>query len=525
MTASFEQLSVRARNAAFRRDWQLVATCSRAILERDEASAEGHFLSGLVLKAGGRTDAAVAAFERALALDPGRHDAAVELAHQLVGRRRHGDAAGLVERYRENIANSPLYLNMAGSILATIGLPERAWPLFARAVELQPGVDLFEANLAACGVFVGKIEASKRLYRGLLGRFPGHQRYHYQLARLEKAADGRHVETMQRILATEGRPPKDNVFMYYAIGKELEDLERWDEAFDYFELAGNAVAGVADYDVADDIELVDAIIASSGAGWLADRPARHVGGERVPVFVVGLPRSGTTLVDRILSSHPDVASVGETQYLPMVVRALSAIESDRKMTPAMIRAAAALPIDAIGGAYLEMLGFRLGGERFFVDKLPFNVLYLGFIARAFPDARIVLVRRQPMDACFAMYKQVFTGAYKFSYTQEALGRFYIAYRRLLDHWQQALGQRLVTVDYETLVASPEAETRRLLSETGIGFDPACLRFDANETATATASAVQVREGMHTRSVGRWRRYEQRLAPLRALLESAGVAAL
>jgi tetratricopeptide (TPR) repeat protein len=367
MSETLEQLSARARNAAFRRDWNLVVACSRAMLERDDASAEGHFLSGLALKAAGRPDAAIAAFERSLALDAGRHDAAVELAHQLVGRRRHGDAAELVGRYQGQLANSPVYLNMAGSILATLGQPERAWPLFARAVELQPGVDLFAANLAACGVFIGKIDESKALYRRLLERFPAHQRYHYQLARLQKASDGGHVETMQRILAAEGRPPKDNVFMYYAIGKELEDLERWDEAFDYFEKAGNAVAGVADYDVAKDIELIDAIIDSSSAAWLVHGPPPDTGAGRVPVFVVGLPRSGTTLVDRILSSHPDVASVGETQYLPTVVRGVSGIDSDRKMTPAMIRAAAALPIDAIGKPYLQMLSVRLGGERFFVD--------------------------------------------------------------------------------------------------------------------------------------------------------------
>ncbi len=522
MTEGLEQLSSTARNAVFRRDWRIVAACSRAILDRDGASAEGHFLSGLAHKASGHAESAIADFERALALDGSRYDAAIELAQQFVGRRRHGAALELVDRYRALLQKSPVYLNMAGSIYATIGLPERAWPLFAKAAELQPGVDLFEANLAACGVFVGRIEQSKALYQGLLKRFPAHQRYHYQLSRLGKATDGRHIETMQRILAEQGEAPEQSIFMYYAIGKELEDLERWDEAFDYFERAGNAVASVADYDVADDIALIDAIIDTCNADWLAARPAGLVHGGRVPVFVVGLPRTGTTLVDRVLSSHSAVCSVGETQYLPMTIRELSAIESDRKMTPAMIRAAAALPIETIGDGYLRMLGFRLGGEQYVVDKLPFNVLYLGFIAKVFPHARLVLMRRHPMDACFAMYKQVFTGAYKFSYTQEGLGRFYVAYRRLLDHWDRLLGDRIVTMDYETLVARPEAEIRRLLEALDLDFEPACLSFDANASATATASAVQVREGIHDRSVGRWRRYTRQLEPLCRHLAQAGI---
>ena len=256
-------------------------------------------------------------------------------------------------------------------------------------------------------------------------------------------------------------------------------------------------------------------------GWLAP-PARPLPASPTPIFVVGLPRSGTTLVERVLSSHSQVRSVGETQYLPMALRAASGIDSDRKPTADMIRAAARADAGDIGADYLDRLAFRLGADRYFVDKLPFNLLYLGFVAKAFPDARLVLVRRHPMDACFAMYKQVFTGAYKFSYTQETLGRFYLAYRRLVAHWQATLGERIVCVDYELLVNRPSTEVPRLLAALGLACESACLEFDANLTATATASAVQVRERMHTRSVGRWRRYEKQLEPLRARFEKAGI---
>ena len=438
-----------------------------------------------------------------------------------MGQRRHAAAAALVARYREQLSDSPVYLNLAGAVCASIGLPDQAWPLFARACELQPGVDLFESNLAACSVFVGRIELARDLYRSLLDRYPEHQRYHYQLARLGTATDDAHVRAMQRVIAEAAQPHERNVFMYYAIGKELEDLERWDEAFEYFRQAGDAVAGVADYDVRDDEALIDTIINTCNASWLA-APARPLPVSRTPIFVVGLPRSGTTLVDRILSTHSDVASVGETQYLPMAVRDASGIVGDRRMTPDMIRAAASAPIGGIARAYEERLAFRLGHESVFVDKLPFNVLYLGFIAKAFPRARLVLLRRHPMDACFAMYKQVFTGSYKFSYAQNTLARFYVAYRRLVEHWQNVLGERLVIVDYEGLAARPAEEIRQLLGAAGLPFEAACLAFASNRSATATASAVQVREGIHTRSVGRWQRYESQLQPLRQHLENAGV---
>jgi tetratricopeptide (TPR) repeat protein len=519
--AELDRLSTAARSAVYRRDWGGVAACSRAILERDGRSAEGRFLAGLAFKAAGDDDGALSEFRRALELDAGRHDAAVELASQLARRRQHGAAAALIERYLDRLHESPVYLHQAGAVLASIGLHGKAWPLFSRACQLQPGVDLFESNLAACSVFVGRIDLARDLYQKLIARFPEHQRYHYHLAKLVTATDDTHVRAMQKVIAHTAQPPDRNVFMYYAIGKELEDLGRWDEAFEHFRMAGDAAAGVADYDVRDDEELVDAIIETCDAGWVA-APAEAARESPEPIFVVGLPRSGTTLVERVLSSHSQVGSVGETQYLPMAVRAASGVDSDRKLTADMIRAAARADAGLIGADYLDRVGFLLGPECHFVDKLPFNSLYLGFIAKAFPTARFVLLSRHPMDACFAMYKQVFTGAYKFSYTQESLARFYIAYRRLVQHWRETLGGRIVDIDYEAFVSRPETEVRKLLAALGLGFEAACLDFDSNAQATATASAVQVRERMHTRSVGRWRRYERQLQPLRARLGNAGL---
>ena len=240
---------------------------------------------------------------------------------------------------------------------------------------------------------------------------------------------------MKKVIRSTNMTPDKNVFMYYAIGKELEDLEEWDEAFEYFKMAGDAVTSVAEYDINADLRLIDTIIEACNEDWLVadttDAPMDVSG--KIPIFLIGLPRSGTTLTERIISSHSKVASAGETQFMQMVIRRESGVESDEKMTPAMIEAATKLDINVIGDGYMNMLSYRLGGEPMFIDKLPFNIFYLGFIAKAYPDARIIHMKRNPMDSCFAMYKQVFTWAYKFSYTLEGLGRFYAAYVRLVDH--------------------------------------------------------------------------------------------
>lgn len=242
-----------------------------------------------------------------------------------------------------------------------------------------------------------------------------------------------------------------------------------------------------------------------------------------PVFIVGLPRTGTTLTERIVASHSQVQSVGETLFLQMTLRQVSGVQSIESVSPAIIEAAATKDIRLIADGYLDAIGYRLGNQPLFIEKLPFNFLYLGFIAKAFPQARLVHQRRNPMDACFAMYKQVFTWAYKFSYDLEALGRYYVAHERLAQHWRRLLGSRLIAVDYESMVADQEGQTRQLLDRLGLGFEQACLDFDRNKTASATASSVQVREKIHTRSVNRWRNFESQLRPLSRVLESAGIA--
>ena len=523
MNELLKQLSATGRNAAFRKDWPTLDACAREFLRHDRQDPEGHFLAGLVAKAAQQPEAAIEAFSAALELSAERYDAAIELANQHCLAQRHGDAFALVERHHSQLGNSPVYSNMAGNVYSGIGMPDRALPLFRQADRLQPRVDLFLANIANCCVFLGYIDEARRIYRDLLQRHPGHQRYHYQLSRLDVAADLRHVDEMKNVLATSGLAPDRNIFMHYAIGKEYEDLEHWQHAYDHYQQAGDAVAAIADYDINDDLELIDQVIATCSSKWLNDssRSIADTPGA-APIFVVGLPRTGTTLTERVIASHSTVQGVGETQYMQMVIRRQSGIVSTQKMTPAMIEAAASLDISVIRDGYLDLLNYKLGDTGMFVDKLPFNLFYLGFIAKAFPDAKIVLVNRNPMDSCFAMYKQVFTWAYKFSYTLEGLGTFYPAFRRLVAHWRNVLGDRLIELDYEQLVIDQEAETRRLLERLGLAFEPACLDFEKNEAASLTASAVQVREKMHSRSVGRWKNFSAQLEPLRQMLSAAGI---
>ena len=187
-----------------------------------------------------------------------------------------------------------------------------------------------------------------------------------------------------------------------------------------------------------------------------------------------------------------------------------------------VAASAAIDFRALGEAYLRSAASRGDGRPYFIDKLPFNFLYAGLIHLALPQARIISVRRHPMDTCYAVYKQLFRDAYPYSYDLGELGRYFVAYDELMRHWQQVMPGIIHTVQYEQLVGDLEGESRRLLSYCGLPWDDRCLRFHQNPQASTTASALQVRQPIYDTSVGKWRRYEHQLEPLRAYLEGAGI---
>lgn len=516
-----EQLGATARVASRSGDWAGVKACAKEILRRDRNSPEGHFLVGLAAKASRDSASAAKSFSRALRLDGRRYDAAVELASQRLASGQFGEAVELLRQHEAKLDRSPRYLDMAGTIYTNAGLPDRGWPLYKRANKLQPGVDSIEANLAACSVFVGEMDAAKAIYRRLLDKYPNHQRNHYALSRIRTATDSTHIEQMKEVLRTTNVPAERNIFLYYAIGKELEDLERWDEAFSYYEMAGIAAARVANYDVTPDLRLIDKVIEVCSAGWLSSGPSPHStdASTKTPIFIVGLPRTGTTLVERIVSCHSQVESVGETYFLQNSIRRASGIRGNESMNAAILAAAAAKPTGAIADGYLEAVSYKFGDKPFFIEKFPENFLYLGFIAKAFPRARIVCLLRHPMDACFAMFKQSF---FRYAYTLDALGPYYAAHDRLRKHWRKVLNDRMIEVEYESLVSDQEGQTRRLLHRLRLPFEEACLEFHRNITPSNTASAVQIREKMHSRSVNRWQHFASHLQPLKSHLEQAGI---
>ena len=514
-------LGRKARAAAGGGDWPATRRYAAKLIAASPASAEGHFLAGLAASRMRDNDVAARELSRALSLDDRRYDAAVELAAVYRQRQQPARAFGLLECHASALGNSPRYLDQAAGVYIELGYSDKALPLLRRAVELQPEIVRFREHLAACLVDNGQLDEARGLYRELLDENPSHQRNHYQLTRLTKSGDTSHVDEMRRLLDRSGQPDSRNIFLFYAIATEYERLERWNEAFEFYERAGKAVASVARYDVAVDVDLIDTIIATCDQRWMSaatQEPDRAKLGA-APLFVIGLPRSGTTLTERILASHSRVDSVGETRYLEASVRREAGLTGPRPLNARGFVNACAGDVTEIAERYVDAVAYRTGNSEWFIDKYPENIFHAGFAARAFPDARFVLQERGAMDTCFALFKQPY---FRYAFTLPDLASFYIAHWRLAEHWRALLGERLVSVRYEDMVGDQEGTTRSLLERLGLRFEPACLSFEVNPDASATASNIEIRERIHSRSVGRWRKVARHLEPLRERLAAAGI---
>lgn len=513
---SIEQIVSAARQAIAGREWRVADRLTRKILKRDRNNVEGSFLAGLAAKATGKPQQAEKLFLRALRQDENRFDAAIELSNLYAGTFRYGEAFAILENHAHAIGDRPRFLNMAAAIYSQIGKWAQAWSLLERADELQPNVAAIMASKAQCAVSLGKIGEAKSIYRRLLQQQPAHQRNHYQMSRLDSAQDDQHIKEMLQVLDASNRPPQENIFLHYALGKEFEDLERWDDSFEHYSSAGDAAAAAAGHDIQTELVVVDAIIEVCSKDWLTSQTEPQ-SFDNTPIFIVGLPRTGTTLVERIISSHSKVDSIGETLAIENLLRA----DKGRvgAVGVAAIRAAAARDAAGMADDYLSAVKYMLGKKPFFVEKYTYNYLYLGFIARAFPDAHIIHLQRNPMDACFAMYKQPY---FSFAFTLDDLAQYYPAYNRLMNHWRAVLGSRLIEVSYEAIVADAENQTRQILDKLGLEFENACLEFDRNLAPSATASAVQIRDKIHSRSVGRWKNFEKHLRPLQDKLVRQGI---
>jgi tetratricopeptide (TPR) repeat protein len=511
--------------------------CYRRVLELDPRSADAHNNLGLCLASLGRREEAVANYEQALALEP-RHAQALDnlgMAWRELGARSRAEAL-----HRRALEIDPRRARShygIGSAQLERGRVEDAAASFQQVLDLEPAHVAAHLGLAAalrqqrrvveaqaiCARALALAPRSAEAVwllgelRGDLGAFPEAQALYRRaieidpsfpsafssmaLQRKMTAADAPWQRGVERLLA-QGPPLSHAIGLRYALGKYCDDLGRHDDAFHHYRLANELTKRYgAVYDGEKLTRHVDKLIATFDAGFMSTPPRASASLSERPVFVLGMPRSGTSLAEQILASHSAVFGAGEISFWD---DAFGAYDPQA--------------LSAIADEYLARTAQAPAGALRVVDKMPANFLYAGLIHAVFPRARIIHLRRHPIDTCLSIYFQNFLNAAAFCNDLEHLAHYYREYVRITDHWRAVLpATAFLEVPYEDLVADQERWTRRMLEFIELPWEPQCLEFHRAERVVITASKWQVRQSINAASVGRWRNYERYVGPLEALL--------
>jgi tetratricopeptide (TPR) repeat protein len=477
---------------------------------------------GLAHGGTGRFDKAVASFREALRLQPAYVDANSNLGTMYFEQDQIDQAEAC---YRDALRLSPgnekslaslakVYLardqfDQAQAIFDDIltARPDAAFAVFGKADVLQHR-GLYDDAYALVRPVVDKGEATPDLAT--------------VFARLARPCDCRDeaVALLEGLLADPNQPAEARRKLHFELGDLYDGLDRYDDAFGHY-AAGNALRPTP-FDPAATVAATDRAIDFFNAERLATLP-RAANDSALPVFIVGMPRSGTSLVEQILANHRAVFGAGELGRVSDIALALKAAQDPQSPDdshnagPEYLAAVKQAELDAAANGHLDWLA-RQGGDAIRVtDKMPYNFSYLGLINRLFPGARIIHCRRDPLDTCLSCYFQSFGRGNFHAFDLTHVGLYYRQYERLMDHWRATLDRPMLDVDYERHVTDPEATCRRMLEFLDLDWDPNCLEFHDSKRVVKTASRDQVRQPIYTRSAGRWRNYERHLEPLKQAL--------
>ena len=510
----------------------------RRLLRRHPAIPIAHNSLGNLLQERDRWQEAIACYEAALAHDPRYANAYFNLGRALL---HVNDLVRAEHALRQAAALAPNDAQVRSRLaraLGELGRQDEALAETLRSIDLEPDSAEIHNDAGVVHSTAGDFDTARAHYRTALALDAGFAKAALNLAK-SKRFTTEHDEDEDRIRTAAERGAADQGTqrdLNLALGKIHDDRGEHERAFAHYDRANRPFSEAAARQVDESLALMDRMRAVFDAGWFAARPPAAEA-DPTPVFVVGMPRSGTTLVEQCLAAHPAVHGAGELSTIlrlaseaaaragartdPLRSGVLSMKSASRPGTeasyPECVRALPAAQLAALGERYFDHLRTLAPEAARITDKLPGNYLHLGFIATILPGARIVHCRRDPLDNGVSLYFTDFMVGHEYSNDLQAIGRQIRGMRRLMAHWEAVLGNRLLSLDYEALVADPEPLTRAMIAHVGLEWDDACLRPHEVARTVRTASAWQVRQPVYRRSAGRAQRYERFLGPLREAL--------
>ncbi|WP_193162482.1 tetratricopeptide repeat-containing sulfotransferase family protein [Microbulbifer hainanensis] len=455
----------------------------------------------------------------------------LHLCELLVRAGHHGDARSTLDEIAFIDIAHVEPLSRAAYLYSLCDAHRESLRLYESALTLQPENDQLLFNCAAANRAMGDMQRAEQLYDRLLALNPDDFEAFKNRSDLRRqTAEQNHIAELERCITRDGIPAAGASQLHFALAKEYEDLGQFEQSLSALNTACKLRRSLITYDASQEAHRLREIRAVFDAEYFQPRernmPAALPDAGRGIIFVLGMPRTGTTLVDRLLCCGDRVFSAGEPgTFARLLMELVPRGESDTVARDAFVRRAAKVDFKELGRRYESELRSRVGGDSdtVIIDKNPMNFLYAGLIHQALPAAKIVHLRRHPADTCYAILKTQFRSAYPFSYDQCELAHYYLGYRELMEHWHRVMPGRIFDLHYEQLVQDLEEQSRRLFDFCDLPWNRDVLDFHQQEKqGTATASASQVRQPVYTSSIGKWRNYREGLQPMLEVLRAGGI---
>jgi tetratricopeptide (TPR) repeat protein len=493
-----------------------------ALVARDETDVVALVMLGLQLSADSEYELAEPLLRKAVDAAPGDVSARMALAEHLLRAKRAPQALTEIEKLSAEPSQSPGAQSLRANILRDLGRQDEEVAILRSLAASQPRPETYLIRLGHAFRTLGRNDEAVAAYRQVIAKAPFEGTSWWSLANLKtvKFSDS-DIAEMERGLALPQEQGVNRIRLHFALGKAFDDRREAEKAFHHYAEGNRLRNAIANYQPEKIQNWVDQAEANYGPDFFDARTAGSCAAAD-PIFVVGMQRSGSTLVEQILDSHPDIEGTAELSEFPTVVREQGEIAHRRGITVSEhLRRMSADELRALGEDYLERVRvYRQTDKPFFTDKMPVNWMYAGVIRLFLPNAKIVDVRRHPLACCFANWKQLYGRGLEHTYSMENMGRYYADYVRLLRLMDRVQPGKIHRVIYERVVDDVEGEVRRLLDYLGLPFDDACLNFHSNERSVRTISAAQVRRPINREGLDQWRPYEQWLGPLKDALGPA-----
>ena len=495
------------------KDYPTAESLIKKAIAEDPKDPSFHNNLGVILRESGHLEEALDCYRQAIELRPEYAEAHCNLGIAL---RELGQLEDAILALEHTIELDPsfggAYSNL-GNAYNAVGRTGEAMPVFDKALGLNPHDLSAHFNRAIANQDRGYLDAAQDGFRDVLRLQPQHGEAWRLLSGLKRfaSADDNDIEEMPRLLRDATLKKPDEMHVQFGLGKALVDIGEFDDAFRQIAAANAAYRNSYEYDIEKDAEYFESIQDVFSEEFLSDREGWGSASDR-PIFIVGMMRSGTSLVEQILASHPSVTGCGELTELDRLTRNDEARPGGLDY-PQSMRSLDRTLSKSLAEEYLRRVQVYAPGAERTTDKMPGNFLHIGLIRVLLPNATIIHCARDPVDTCLSCFRNYFAGFHSFAYDLEDLGTYYCLYQKLMDHWRSVASINLHEICYEDLVANPEDEIRRLLHACGLSWNDQCLNFHQTTRPVRTASAAQVRRPMYSSSVEAWRKFESHLGPL------------